>query len=87
MKYQGMQPYLSPEERQSVLDWLQDQQEWSVALLQTHIETTYGIVFQSQQSYYQLLDEAKITYKKAQHTNPRHDAALVAAKKKKSLTF
>jgi putative transposase len=87
LKYHGTQPYLSPEARQSVIDWLKDQEEWSVALLQTHIEITYGIVFQSRQSYYQLLDEAKITYKKAQHTNPRYDAARVAAKKKKSLIF
>jgi transposase len=84
LKYQGSQPYLSASERQAVIDWLKTQNEWSVERLHTHIETTYGVIFQSRQSYYQLLDDAQITYKKAQHTNPQRNLERVAAKKKKS---
>jgi transposase len=87
LKYQGSTPFLSLQDRQAVIDWLKAQQNWSVEQLQGHIETTYGVVFQSRQSYYQLLADAQITYKRAQRTNPQSDPERVAAKKKKSKTF
>jgi transposase len=83
LKYHGSQPYLSASERQAVIEWLKAQQEWSVEHLQTHIETTYGVIFQSRQSYYQLLADAGITYKQAQRANPKRDEQRVAAKKKR----
>jgi putative transposase len=82
LKYQGSQPYLSASERQAVIEWLKTQQEWSVEGLQAHIQTTYGVVFQSRQSYYQLLADAGITYKQAQRANPKRDEARVGAKKR-----
>lgn len=87
LKYKGTPAYLSPEERQSVIAWLKQQQSWSVERLQTSIETSYGIVFQSRQSYYQLLADAEITYKRAQKINPKRDAQQVAAKKKRSSSY
>lgn len=83
LKYQGAQPYLSASERQAVIEWLKKQQEWSVERLSDYIETTYGVLFQSRQSYYQLLADAGITYKQAQRANPKRDEERVAAKKKK----
>jgi len=87
LKHKGAQSYLSASERQAVLDWLKVQQEWSVSGLSEHIETTYAIVFQSRQSYYQLLAEAKITHKQAQRANPKRDEQRVAAKKKRLSIF
>lgn len=84
LKYQGMQPYLSSDERQDVIGWLKVQQEWSVERLHEYIADTYGVVFQSRQSYYQLLADAEITYKRAQRSNPKADPEQVAAKKKRS---
>lgn len=81
LKYQGSQPLLKPEQRQAVLAWLKQQNEWSLELLRQHIERTYAVVFKSDQSYYELLAAAKVTYKKAQATNPKHDPERVAAKK------
>jgi transposase len=83
LKYQGSLPFLSPEDRQAVIDWLKVQQTWSVEQLQAHIKLTYGVVFQSRQSYYQLLADAQISYKRAQRTNPQREPARVATKKKK----
>lgn len=83
LKYQGSQPYLSASERQAVIDWLKAQQEWSVERLQAYIETTYGVAFQSRQSYYQLFADAGITNKQAQRANPKRDEQRVAAKKKR----
>ena len=86
LKYQGTQPYLSASERQAVIDWLKTEQQWSVQRLQEHIETSYGVVFQSRQSYYQLLADAGISYKQAQRTNPKRDEERIAAKKKRLST-
>ena len=83
LKYQGAQPYLSASERQAVIDWLKNEQEWSVEHLQEHIESTYAVVFQSRQSYYQLLADASFSYKQAQRTNPKRDEQRVVAKKKR----
>ena len=87
LKYQGTRPFLSATERQAVISWLKNQKEWSVEHLHEYIETTYGIVFQSRQSYYQLLKEAEITYKRVQRTNPKRDEQRVAAKKKRLSIF
>ena len=83
LKYHGSQPYLSASERQAVIDWIKTQQDWSIDQLQTYIEATYGVVFQSRQSYYQLLADAGISYKQAQRANPKRDEQRIAAKKKR----
>ena len=70
LKYSGSQPLLTQEQRDAVRAWLKEQKQWSVSLVRQHIEQHYGVVFQSDQSYYDLLHEAKITYKKAQAYNP-----------------
>src|SRR5437870_48669 len=41
LQYQGTKPYLSSEQRQSVIEWLKQQDEWSIERLQLHIEETY----------------------------------------------
>src|SRR6266545_8302582 len=87
LKHQGSQPYLSLEERQAVITWLKTQHEWSVERLHEYIEANYGVVFQSRQSYYQLLADADITYKQAQRANPKRDEERVAAKKKRLPIF
>src|SRR6476661_3310335 len=84
LKYQGTPPYLSEDERQAVIIWLKAQQQWSVEHLHDYLATTYGVVFQSRQSYYQLLADAEITYKRTQRSNPKTDPEQVAAKKKRS---
>jgi putative transposase len=86
LKYQGAQPYLSEDDRQAVIIWLKAQHEWSVERLHTYLATTYDVVFQSRQSYYHLLAEAEMTYKRAQRSNPKGDPERVAAKKKRAST-
>jgi putative transposase len=83
LKYQGNQPYLADDQRQAVIGWLKAQKEWSVEHLSDYLAATYGVVFQSRQSYYQLLADAEITYKQSQRSNPKGDPERVAAKKKR----
>jgi len=84
LKYQGGQSFLRDAQRQAVIAWLKAQQTWSVELLRSHIERNYAVVYQSNQSYYELLAEAGLSYKRAQARNPKHDPEQVAAKKKPS---
>lgn len=87
LKHQGGHPYLSASDRQAIIEWLKAQQEWSIEHLEAYIETTYGVVFQSRQSYYQFLADADITYKRAQRANPKRDEERVVAKKKRLPNF
>ena len=86
LKYQGGHSFLSEEQRQAVISWLKTEQRWSLEQLRSHIEATYAVVYKSNQSYYELLAEAGITYKRAHARNPKHDPEQVAAKKKPSKT-
>lgn len=78
--YQGAQPYLEARERQAVIDWLRQKNYWHLPELHTHVEETYGVVFQSKQSYYKLFQEAGISWKKSQASNPRQNPVLVEKK-------
>ena len=80
LKYQGSQGYLTPQQRQEVIDWLQEKNYWQLSELQTRIEVTYGVVFASLQSYYSLFAEAGISWKKTQKTNPCKNPDLVKKK-------
>lgn len=84
LKYRGGVPYLTADERQAVITWLKGQQTWSLEHVRVYIETTYGVVYQSAQSYYEILAAAGITYKRAQAANPKRDPDQVTAKKKPS---
>jgi len=82
LHYKGSQAYLTTDERAAVLAWIRVQESWSVDHLKTYLETTYGVVFQSRQSYYELLDAAGMTWKKAQRSNPAKNPQVVAEKKR-----
>lgn len=78
--YQGSEGYLEPEQRQAVITWLKRKNYWNLAQLQGHIEQEYQVVFDSNQSYYTLFEQAGISWKKTQKCNPKADAQLVEKK-------
>jgi putative transposase len=84
LAYKGSVSYLTPEERSEILVWIQHQEHWSVQALKQHLEQVYSVVYKSNQSYYELLDAAGMTWKKAQKVNPKADPEEVTRKKKKS---
>jgi len=79
--YQGSRGFLCPQERASLLVWLQEQMEQkqplSVERLRDEIEERFGVVYRSRQSYYDLLHVAKASYHKTQKQNPKRDEAQV----------
>ncbi len=85
--YQGSSGYLNDDERIEVIKWLTRQEQWSVAKLSQHLKTEYQVAYQSKQSYYELLKQAKLSWEKVQAANPQKDPAQVAAKRAELTTY
>ena len=83
LKHQGSRGYLTSQQRQAVIDWLKQKNNWHLAELKSYVLDSFGIVFESNQSYYELFKQAEISWKKTQKINPKKDADLVAKKKLK----
>lgn len=86
-RYWGTVGYLSPEQKQQLFLWLTQQETWSVEEVVEHIENQYGVVYQSQQSYYALLKQAGFSWKKSQPVHPDKDLVQVAEKKLKLSSY
>ncbi len=81
--YRGSVGYLKPEQRQAVITWLQTKNYWNLAELLGHVQDEYEVVFDSQQSYYTLFEQAGISWKKTQKRNPKEDPLLVQKKNRR----
>lgn len=80
LRHRGSQGRLRPEQRQAVLQWLQQKNYWNLSELQEHVHQQYGVVFASKQSYYSLFEAAGISWKKTQKRNPKADEQVVEKK-------
>jgi putative transposase len=82
IKYKGRKSYLKNEEKSKVIQWLREKEYLRLSDLKLHLYKEYNIIFESDQSYYSLLKEARISWKKTQKKNPARNDELVEAKKK-----
>jgi putative transposase len=80
--YKGSKGLLNEMQREEVIEWLQTKEKWTLNELEYQIAAKYGVTFASKQSYYDLFEAARIRWKKAQASNPKHDPDKVASKKK-----
>ncbi len=80
LRHQGSRGQLKPQQRQAVLAWLKQKNDWNLGELQQHLEAQYNVVFESKQSYYTLFGEAGISWKKTQKRNPKADPKAVEKK-------
>lgn len=85
--YQGSKSYLTTENRAEVIRWLKSRTYWDLEELVTYLDEHYGVIYQSKQSYYQLLSSASISWKKSQKTNSKSDPELVKKKRKEIQSF
>jgi putative transposase len=77
VRYRGSESYLSVEQRQEIEDWLGAQETITVEEVRDAIEARYGIVYQSKQSYYDLLAASGLSYHRTEKGNPKRNAAQV----------
>lgn len=69
--YQGSDGFLTETERADVLAWIDHQEHCDLARLQAYLAETYAVRYQSNQSYYDLLHAAGLSWKQVQASNPK----------------
>jgi putative transposase len=79
--YRPWQGYLEAAKQQAIVTWLQEQTHWDIKQLAGELERRYGVVYKSKQSYYTLLNRAKMSWKKTQKRNPSADPGQVTTKR------
>lgn len=76
--YQGSTGYLTLSHKKAIREWLIEQSSWDVRALQAHLDQTYGVCYKSAKSYYALLTEARLSWKKTQDDSPEPDPQEIA---------
>ena len=87
LAYQGTKSYLTPEQQAETITWLKTRSYFNIDELVTYLDEKYGVIYQSKQSYYELMSAANISWKKSQKINPKSDSDLVKKKREEILDF
>jgi putative transposase len=77
VRNRGSESYLSVEQRQALEDWLGAQETITLEEVRDESEARYGIVYQSKQSYSELLDARGLSYHRTEKGNPKRNEAQV----------
>lgn len=83
-KHKGRKAYLSQDQKEEVLVWLQTKEIWELSEVEYHLADVYDVTYESKQSYYDLMNEGGLSWKKTSAVNPKKDPEAVAVKKSKS---
>jgi len=75
--YQGSRGYLTAQEKQAIADWIKGHTSLSVEAVRDYVEKAYGVVYQSKESYYQLLEAGGMSCHQSEKANPKHNEAQV----------
>lgn len=87
LNYWGTAGYLNSQQKQELVTWLGQKDCWTIEEVIEHVESKYDVVYQSQQSYYALLKQAGLSWKKAQPTHPGKNEQQVQEKKVPSSSY
>jgi transposase len=85
--YKGAKGKLTTEQREEIIEWLKDKQYWHLDELINHLEDKYDVVYKSKQSYYELFEQGRISWKRSQKVNPKFDEELVKKKREEINEF
>jgi transposase len=77
VRYRGSESYLSVEQRQELEDWLGSQETITVEEVRDEIEARYGSVYQSKQSYYDVLEASGLSYHRTEKGNLQRNEAQI----------
>lgn len=81
LAYRGSESYLSAEGRAQIAAWVKGHETLSVEAVRDYVEEHFGVVYQSKQSYYDLLESGGMSYHKSEKRNPRRDEEQVLARR------
>jgi putative transposase len=76
LNYRGKPGYLTEEEKPEVVSYLKQQTYFSVEQLRDYLESKYQVIYQSKQSYYNLLEKGGLSWKKTQKKTPKETKVL-----------
>lgn len=81
LHYRGSEGFLTDVQREEVIVEWRCRESCGVGELRDWIESRYGVVYTSKQSYYDLLAEMAMSWRKAPPENPQRDESRVLAKR------
>jgi putative transposase len=81
LAYQGKTPYLSPAQRFQVVSWIQSHETLTIEALRDYMESQYRVVYDSKQSYYNLLTAGGMSYHATTASNPKYAEEQVVEKR------
>ena len=85
--YQGAKGKLTIEQKIEIIEWLKNKEYWHLDELMNHLEDKYDVVYKSKQSYYDLFEQGRVSWKRSQKVNPKFDEDLVKKKRTEINTF
>jgi len=80
-RYWGSQGYLTGQQKEELFRWLGQQDAWTIEEVIEQVESHYGVVYRSLQSYYTLLKRAGFSWKKSQPVHPDKEPQQIEKKK------
>jgi transposase len=79
--YIGSEGYLDESDHYDIIEYIKKHKTITVEQLAAHITKEYGVTYSSRQSYYDLLHEAHMSWKRTEKENPKKDPDAVLAKR------
>lgn len=80
-RHKGSVGYLPETERNEIISYVAKQETMTLNDLISYIETKYGVVYESKQSYYDLLHEGRMSWKKTEKMNPKREESEVVPRR------
>ncbi len=87
LAYRGTKSYLTPEQRAETMTWLRTRDYWNIDELVNYLDEQYGVIYQSKQSYYELMSAANISWNSSEKINPKSEPELVKKKREEIRNF
>ena len=81
LAYRGKPPYLNSAQRHQVVEWVATHDTLTIEALRDFVEDQYDVMYDSKQSYYDLLTEGGMSYHRTTATNPKYDEEKVMQKR------
>jgi transposase len=81
LAHRGSESYLSAEGRAQITAWIKEHETLSLEAVRDYVEAEFGVVYQSKQSYYDLLQMGGMSYHKSEKRNPKRDEEQVLARR------
>jgi putative transposase len=72
---------LGEAQRQEIVQWIEAHETLTVEAVRDHVEERYGVVYQSKQSCYELVEAGGMSYHRSEKVNPKRDEVQVLGRR------